>query len=247
MAKLMNRLLLLIQIITFFLSAHAAPGPLRILYLGKEGTAATQHAHVLMREFGRDAIWFDYTGNPAQVIPEWLARFDAVLLDAPRADFSALTNVEARRIVTPDFANDDKPWNSAESLQTIRGELLAAAGETRRREWESFLARREPEQREPNPNIANYERRPHPITFQHPFSIKGSTERTQTPIDMRLELFASEPDISKPIAFAWDGRGRLWVCETRDYPHGVNPSGEGNDTITICEDTDGDGRADKFT
>src|SRR5205809_7287975 len=64
---------------------------------------------------------------------------------------------------------------------------------------------------------------------------------------MHLELFASEPDIAKPISFAWDERGRLWVCETRDYPHGVRPSGEGNDRIKICEDTDGDGRADKFT
>ena len=72
-------------------------------------------------------------------------------------------------------------------------------------------------------------------------------ERTQVPADMQLELFASEPDIMKPIAFAWDERGRLWVAETRDYPHGVTPSGEGNDDIKICEDTDGDGKADKFT
>src|SRR5258708_24735550 len=64
---------------------------------------------------------------------------------------------------------------------------------------------------------------------------------------MKLKVFASEPDIMKPIAFAWDERGRLWVAETRDYPHGYSADGMGNDDIKICEDTKGDGVADKFT
>jgi hypothetical protein len=46
-------------------------------------------------------------------------------------------------------------------------------------------------------------------------------ERTQVAPDLRLELFAAEPDIAKPIAMAWDERGRCWVAETSDYPHGV--------------------------
>src|SRR5262249_39645382 len=114
-------------------------------------------------------------------------------------------------------------------------------------DWENFLAQREPEKREARPTIANYEKRPQAVTFQFPFSPKGTQERTQVPADMRLELFASDPQIGKPIAFAWDERGRLGVAETRDYPHGVKPDGQGNDRIVICEDTDGDGRADKFT
>ncbi|MEO8498705.1 MAG: PVC-type heme-binding CxxCH protein, partial [Planctomycetota bacterium] len=40
---------------------------------------------------------------------------------------------------------------------------------------------------------------------------------------------------------------RLWVCETYDYPNELQPAGKGRDRIRICEDTDGDGRADKFT
>ncbi|MEY2878351.1 MAG: hypothetical protein RLZZ15_731, partial [Verrucomicrobiota bacterium] len=39
----------------------------------------------------------------------------------------------------------------------------------------------------------------------------------------------------------------LWVAEARDYPHGVKVDGIGNDSIKICEDTNGDGKADKFT
>ena len=61
------------------------------------------------------------------------------------------------------------------------------------------------------------------------------------------ELFAAEPDIGKPIAMTWDERGRLWICETVDYPNELQPEGKGRDRIRICEDTDGDGRADKFT
>src|SRR6476469_6696779 len=62
-----------------------------------------------------------------------------------------------------------------------------------------------------------------------------------------VKLFASDPDIKKPICMAFDERGRLWVAETVDYPNELQPEGQGRDRITICEDTDGDGKADKFT
>ncbi|MEZ6134589.1 MAG: c-type cytochrome [Pirellulaceae bacterium] len=52
----------------------------------------------------------------------------------------------------------------------------------------------------------------------------------------------------KPIAMNWDERGRLWICETLDYPNELKTeSGRGRDRIKICEDTDNDGQADKFT
>ena len=68
------------------------------------------------------------------------------------------------------------------------------------------------------------------------------------PEGFHVELFAAEPDLGgKPIAMTWDERGRLWVAETVDYPNELQPPGKGRDRIRICEDTDGDGRADKFT
>jgi putative membrane-bound dehydrogenase-like protein len=197
-----------------------------------------------MQQLGRDAIWFDYAPAAASSSPEKHAKFDAVLLDSPTATAFFPPDVS---VLSPEFANDEKGWKTPGVAQAIREQLLAALTPQRRAEWEKFLAQREPEQREPSPYVANYEKRPEPLTFQHPMSVKASMERTQVPIDMRLELFAAEPDIAKPIAFAWDERGRLWVAETRDYPHGVTPTGEGNDDIKICEDTDGDGKADKFT
>jgi uncharacterized protein len=61
-------------------------------------------------------------------------------------------------------------------------------------------------------------------------------------------LFVSEPNIINPIAMDWDEKGRLWVIETVDYPNTVrDEEGVGDDRIKICEDTDGDGKADKFT
>lgn len=125
--------------------------------------------------------------------------------------------------------------------------ILSKLSPERKASYEAFLKQRDPEERKKHPQVANYEKRPEPLTLQLPMSVKASMERTQVPADCELKLFASEPDIAKPIAFAWDERGRCWVVETRDYPHGVTDSGEGQDTIKICEDTDGDGKADKFT
>src|SRR4051812_10537673 len=65
--------------------------------------------------------------------------------------------------------------------------------------------------------------------------------------EFQKSLFASEPDIFKAIWMTWDERGRLWIAETIDYPNNMQPPGEGHDQIKICEDTDGDGKADKFT
>jgi len=128
-----------------------------------------------------------------------------------------------------------------------RAAILAKLSAERKVSYEAFLAQRDAEKREKHPQVANYEKRPEPLTLQLPFSVKGSMERTQVPADCELKLFAAEPDIAKPIAFAWDERGRCWVVETRDYPHGISENGEGQDSIKICEDTDGDGKSDKFT
>lgn len=66
------------------------------------------------------------------------------------------------------------------------------------------------------------------------------------PPGFEIELFASEPDIGKPINFAFDNKGRMWVSQSFEYPFAAGP-GKGKDRISILEDTDGDGKADKFT
>ena len=81
---------------------------------------------------------------------------------------------------------------------------------------------------------------------QNPLSPEDSQKHIQLPKGFSAELYAAEPNIINPIAFAWDKRSRLWVVQSMDYPHELE-NDVGGDRITICEDTDGDGRADKFT
>ena len=226
------------------LAAAVSASPLRILYVGTPDRGSRMACHALMRDLGRDAIWFEYVSDPASATADFIRKFDAVVIDAPADRFPALVAVPAaRRIAAAQLGSAETEGYTAGA----KGRLLAAIGAARRAEWESFLAGREPERRESRPTIANYEKRAEPVTFQLPLSVKGSRERTQVAPDLRLELFAAEPDIAKPIFMAWDERGRLWVAESRDYPHDVKPDGFGTDSIKICEDTDGDGRADKFT
>jgi putative membrane-bound dehydrogenase-like protein len=226
------------------LALSCAANPLRVLYLGTPDRGPRMACHALMRDLGRDAIWFDYVSDPAAVTPDFVSKFDVVVVDAPATTFRALTVVPAGKQVLASSLGDPTAEGFAAAAKP---KLLAAAGPTRLSAWQEFVSQREPEQREARPTIANYEKRPSALTFQFPYSVKGSKERTQVAPDLRLEFFAGEPDIAKPIFMAWDERGRLWVAETRDYPHDVKPDGMGNDSIKICEDTDGDGRADKFT
>jgi putative membrane-bound dehydrogenase-like protein len=83
--------------------------------------------------------------------------------------------------------------------------------------------------------------------MQKPLEAAESIKHMHVPEGFEVQLFAAEPDIAKPIAMAWDARGRLWIAETVDYPNNRQPPGQGHDRIKILEDTDGDGRADKVT
>ncbi|QMW03757.1 PVC-type heme-binding CxxCH protein [Spirosoma foliorum] len=95
-------------------------------------------------------------------------------------------------------------------------------------------------------NLPNYEKRPGAQLEQNPLSPEESMKHIQVPVDFTLDLFAHEPNVMHPIAMAWDERGRLYALITKDYPNERKPEG-GSDYIVICEDTDKDGKADKFT
>ncbi len=82
---------------------------------------------------------------------------------------------------------------------------------------------------------------------QKPLSPADSIKMAQVPVGYEISLFASEPDIVNPIYICWDARGRAFVVESVDYPNNLQAGNLGHDRIHICEDTDGDGRADKFT
>jgi putative membrane-bound dehydrogenase-like protein len=100
------------------------------------------------------------------------------------------------------------------------------------------------------------------------YSPAAAIEHMTTPPGFLVRLVASEPEVRQPILVKCDDRGRLWVIQYLQYP---NPAGltrvkvdrwsrtvydrvpeppprgpKGTDRITILEDTDGDGRADRF-
>ncbi|HLJ09611.1 MAG TPA: PVC-type heme-binding CxxCH protein [Planctomycetaceae bacterium] len=104
--------------------------------------------------------------------------------------------------------------------------------------------------------------------FAQGFSPQEAVSRMTLPEGLKATLFASEPEVRQPIFCKCDDRGRLWTIQYLQYP---NPAGlkrvkvdrfsrtiydrkpeppprgpRGADRITILEDTDGDGRADRF-
>ena len=84
--------------------------------------------------------------------------------------------------------------------------------------------------------------------MQKPLPAEESQKHIVVPKGFRAELFVTEKELGgKPICMTWDERGRLWAALTMDYPNELNPPAKGRDKIVFCEDTDGDGQADKVT
>jgi len=66
------------------------------------------------------------------------------------------------------------------------------------------------------------------------------------PEGFEVNLYASDPQIAKPIQMNFDPQGRLWIASSETYPQ-VAPGKKANDRIVVVEDKDGDGTADKTT
>jgi glucose/arabinose dehydrogenase len=88
--------------------------------------------------------------------------------------------------------------------------------------------------------------------FKNLIAITPPAEAQKTftlPEGYAINCFANEadfPDLQDPVAFAFDNKGRLWVCCIPSYPQYL-PGDTINDKILIFEDSDGDGKADKQT
>ena len=78
-----------------------------------------------------------------------------------------------------------------------------------------------------------------------PRSAVEAIKAMEVPPGFTVELVAGEPDIVNPVAMTFDERGRIWITESLEYPR--HQPGPGRDRIKVLEDTDGDGKADRFT
>ena len=66
--------------------------------------------------------------------------------------------------------------------------------------------------------------------------------------DLRVSLVAAEPEVIDPVALCFDAKGRLYVAESRGYPHagkGLPKARLG--VVARLEDADGDGYFEKRT
>jgi glucose/arabinose dehydrogenase/mono/diheme cytochrome c family protein len=74
-----------------------------------------------------------------------------------------------------------------------------------------------------------------------------SLKSFRLPKGYHLEVVASEPMISEPVALAWDGNGRMFVAQLETYMQTVDAAGQNEpwSRIMLLEDTNNDGRMDK--
>ena len=149
------------------------------------------------------------------------------------------------RVFYTAFGHDERTFRNPGFLQLLRSGILWAVGDEAAQRLSAYVIAQPTYEKK---HLPNYEKRdPEPL-YQLPLTPEESQTLIQVPVGFKLELFAHEPDILKPIAMEWDERGRLWILETVDYPNTVrDDKGQGDDRISILEDTDNDGKADKFT
>ena len=69
--------------------------------------------------------------------------------------------------------------------------------------------------------------------------------KMQLPPDFTVQLVISEPAIVNPTAFTFDEKGRIWICESVEYPRAS--AGKGTDRIKILEDINHNGKFEKVT
>jgi uncharacterized protein len=147
------------------------------------------------------------------------------------------------RVFYTAFGHDEQAWENPDFHKLLENAIVWAVDDQARAAHTAL---------NPQPlvfrdaKLPNYEKRPDPQVQQLPLTPEESVKLMQIPVDFNLEVFASEPNVMHPIAMAWDEKGRLYVLITKDYPNERKETG-GSDYILLCEDTNKDGKADKFT
>ena len=91
-----------------------------------------------------------------------------------------------------------------------------------------------------------------PLPQLAPFSLavltpEQSLKSFHVPEGYHLELVASEPMITEPVAIAWDGNAKMYVAQMETYTQDADGTGTklAKSRVMLLEDTNNDGKMDK--
>ena len=190
---------------------------------------------------GQKSMWVD-VGMEIEGLEDW---GHITLMDNPQNKaFPTPWRVDGQLGVgpTPAIAGD---WEIPKGqTETFRYQLLAYSGEMNDLEiqkiWDEYVGEYSWNVRAALWGLAQREGKS--AKFLTPQEAVDNMTVTE---GYKVNVWASEPMMTQPMAFCWDDKGRLWVAENRDYENrGEGFSNDGNSRILILEDTDRDGEAD---
>ncbi|MBP7951087.1 MAG: ThuA domain-containing protein [Verrucomicrobiales bacterium] len=213
---------------------------------GEFETRIVKPDHPVMRGFRGFKTW-DETyvhdmHNPDKIV---LQR----RVDARAGDDEPWTWVRAQgrgRVFYTAYGHDERTWSQPGFHDLIFRGILWAVGEQAAAEFKKLKLA--PLEHVAGALVPNYEQRTPPPLLQKPLSPADAQAHIYTPAGIDLTLVASETDgLWNVIEFKFDETGRLWTCESLDYPNEIKPQGRGRDRIRILEDTNGDGKIDRAT
>jgi putative membrane-bound dehydrogenase-like protein len=151
------------------------------------------------------------------------------------------------RVFYTAYGHDQTTWGQPAFHDLLIRGILWGVGDEKRKANRALAASLPQAKYEDRGTIPNYRRVDPKPQYQFPMNVKDSMALSMVEQGFELQFFVGEPDIVNPVAFTWDERGRLFVVESIDYPNDLRANSKGNDRVTMCEDTTGDGRADKCT
>ncbi|WP_057937245.1 PVC-type heme-binding CxxCH protein [Algoriphagus resistens] len=199
--------------------------------------------HAIMKGLSPFITW-DETYVHQRINPDMTVLTERVE-GAHHEPYTWVRNVGKGRVFYTAYGHDERTWKNEGFLDLVKNGVFWAIGDDVKA---NVTALNIPDVSIYEETISDFTKRYEVPKMQEPLAPEESKKLIQKPVGFSIELFAAEPDIQNPIAMAWDERGRLWIVESVDYPNTFKETdGQANDRIKICEDTDGDGKADKFT
>ena len=190
---------------------------------------------------GQRAMWVD-AGMAIEGLDEWghIAIFD----HPDNAGFPNHWRVDGQLGIGPIRAKKEDWTIKKGQTETIRHQVVAYAGKLNDVEmndtWAEYVGDDGMYNRASLWGIAQQEAKE--AKFLSP---EAAIENSTIKEGYQMNMYASEPMITQPMAFCWDDKGRMWIAENRDYENRKEGfSNDGTSRILILEDTDKDGVAD---